>query len=173
MILVSHYGHQYSVIHPSPDCNAASEHLVNLTNYSYLRLFDIHVRYYYYNILQVGLSDSFCKLPMALTAENLAEKYKIPREKVDEFALRSQQLWKKANDEGVFKTEITPFKLKVKGKEVDFAVDEHPRPQTTLEGLNKLPSLFKKGGAVTAGTASVGLLINRLKECNSSRCLFL
>nr|ABF18514.1 acetyl-CoA acetyltransferase [Aedes aegypti] len=104
--------------------------------------------------LWVGLSDSFCKLPMALTAENLAEKYKIPREKVDEFAYRSQQLWKKANDAGVFKSEITPFKLKVKGKEVDFAVDEHPRPQTTLEGLNKLPSLFKKGGAVTAGTAS-------------------
>lgn len=104
--------------------------------------------------LWVGLSDSFCKLPMALTAENLADKYKIPREKVDEFAYRSQQLWKKANDAGVFKSEITPFKLKVKGKEVDFAVDEHPRPQTTLEGLNKLPSLFKKGGAVTAGTAS-------------------
>ncbi|XP_055609993.1 3-ketoacyl-CoA thiolase, mitochondrial [Uranotaenia lowii] len=104
--------------------------------------------------LWVGLSDSFCKLPMALTAENLAEKYKIPREKVDEFALRSQQLWKKANDAGVYKTEITPFKLKVKGKEVEFAVDEHPRPQTTLEGLNKLPSLFKKNGAVTAGTAS-------------------
>lgn len=54
----------------------------------------------------------------------------------------------------MFKTEITPFKLKVKGKEVDFAVDEHPRPQTTLEGLNKLPSLFKKNGCVTAGTAS-------------------
>lgn len=101
------------------------------------------------------MSDSFCKLPMALTAENLADKYKIPREKVDEFAYRSQQLWKKANDAGVFKTEITPFKLKVKGKEVDFAVDEHPRPQTTLEGLNKLTALFKKGGAVTAGTASV------------------
>lgn len=104
--------------------------------------------------LWTGLSDSFCKLPMALTAENLAEKYKIPREKVDEFAYRSQQLWKKANDAGVFKTEITPVKLKVKGKEVDFAVDEHPRPQTSLEGLNKLPSLFKKNGAVTAGTAS-------------------
>lgn len=104
--------------------------------------------------LWVGLSDSFCKLPMALTAENLAEKYKIPREKVDEFALRSQQLWKKAQDDGVFKTEITPFKLKIKGKEVDFAVDEHPRPQTTLEGLTKLPTLFKKNGTVTAGTAS-------------------
>lgn len=43
----------------------------------------------------VGLTDSYCKLPMAMTAENLAEKYKIPRAEVDEYALRSQRLWKK------------------------------------------------------------------------------
>lgn len=64
---------------------------------------------------------------MALTAENLAVKYKIGREAVDKFALRSQQNWKRAQEEGVFKTEITPFKLKVKGKEVEFSVDEHPK----------------------------------------------
>lgn len=64
---------------------------------------------------------------MGITAENLATKYKIPRDKVDQFSLRSQQLWKKANDAGVFKSEITPYKIKVKGKEVDFAVDEHPK----------------------------------------------
>ena len=45
--------------------------------------------------LWVGLTDSYCKTPMAVTAENLAEKYKIPREEVDQFALRSQILWKK------------------------------------------------------------------------------
>lgn len=104
--------------------------------------------------LWVGLSDTYCKLPMALTAENLAVKYNIPRDVVDKFALRSQQNWKKANDAGVFKTEITPYKLKIKGKEVDFAVDEHPRPETTIEGLTKLKSLFKKDGTVTAGSAS-------------------
>lgn len=64
---------------------------------------------------------------MALTAENLAVKHKIPRDKVDAFALRSQQRWKAANDEGVFKTEIAPFPTKVKGKEIEFAVDEHPK----------------------------------------------
>lgn len=64
---------------------------------------------------------------MALTAENLAVQHKIPRDRVDEFALRSQQLWKKGLDDGAFVAEITPYKLKVKGKEVDFAVDEHPR----------------------------------------------
>lgn len=92
---------------------------------------------------------------MAITAENLALKHKIPREKVDEFALRSQRLWKAANDQGVFKNEITPFPVKVKGKDVDFAVDEHPKPQATSDGLAKLKPVFKKDGVVTAGNASV------------------
>lgn len=52
-----------------------------------------------------------------------------------------------------------PIKLKIKGKEVDFAVDEHPRPQTKIEGLSKLPTIFKKDGTVTAGSASVSILI--------------
>jgi acetyl-CoA acyltransferase 2 len=64
---------------------------------------------------------------MALTAENLAVKYNLTKAQVDEFALRSQHLWKKAQDEGAFKAEIEAFKLKIKGKEVDFQVDEHPR----------------------------------------------
>uniref|UniRef100_A0A1L8DZ48 Putative 3-oxoacyl coa thiolase n=1 Tax=Nyssomyia neivai TaxID=330878 RepID=A0A1L8DZ48_9DIPT len=104
--------------------------------------------------LWAGLTDTYCKLPMAVTAENLAAQYKIPRETVDKFALRSQQNWKKGQDEGAFAAEITPVKIKVKGKEVDFTVDEHPRPQTTIEGLAKLPTLFKKDGVVTAGSAS-------------------
>lgn len=104
--------------------------------------------------LWAGLTDSYAKIPMALTAENLAEKFKIARETVDQFALKSQQNWKKGLDAGAFQAEITPLKIKVKGKEVDFVVDEHARPQTTLEGLAKLPSLFKKNGTVTAGTAS-------------------
>ncbi|XP_036321119.1 3-ketoacyl-CoA thiolase, mitochondrial-like [Rhagoletis pomonella] len=104
--------------------------------------------------LWAGLTDTYCKLPMALTAENLAEQFKITKERVDEFSLRSQQNWAKAQKEGAFSAEIAPIKLKVKGKEVDFVIDEHPRPQTTIEGLAKLPSLFKKNGVVTAGTAS-------------------
>lgn len=101
-----------------------------------------------------GLTDSYCKSPMAITAENLAVKHKISREKVDEFALRSQQLWKAANDQGVFKNEISPFPTKVKGKDVEFLVDEHPKPQATAEGLAKLKPVFKKDGVVTAGNAS-------------------
>ncbi|XP_069682003.1 3-ketoacyl-CoA thiolase, mitochondrial [Periplaneta americana] len=104
--------------------------------------------------LWVGLTDTYCNTPMAVTAENLAEKYKIPREEVDQFALRSQNFWKKANDSGYFKEEIAPVTVKVKGKEQAVDVDEHPRPQSTLEGMAKLPALFKKNGVVTAGSAS-------------------
>lgn len=111
--------------------------------------------------LWLGLTDTYCKLPMALTAENLAVKYNIPRDLVDQFALRSQQNWARAQKEGVFDAEITSIKLKVKGKEIDFSVDEHPRPQTTIEGLNNLKSLFKKDGTVTAGTASVSSSFER------------
>lgn len=110
--------------------------------------------YHLEDSLWVGLTDTYCKLPMALTAEKLGEKYEIQRSKVDEFSLLSQTNWEKGLKEGAFKAEIAPFKLKIKGKEVEFQVDEHPRPKTTLEGLNKLNSLFKKDGLVTAGTAS-------------------
>lgn len=60
-----------------------------------------------------------------------------------------------AQDAGRFKEEITPVQVKVKKETVNFEVDEHPRPQTTIEGLKKLPTLFKENGLVTAGSASV------------------
>jgi len=104
--------------------------------------------------LWLGLTDTYCKMPMALTAEKLGEQCKITREDVDKFALSSQQNWKKANDAGYFKEELTPVTIKHKGKAVAVEVDEHPRPETTLQGLNKLPTLFKENGLVTAGTAS-------------------
>lgn len=104
--------------------------------------------------LWVGLTDTYCKLPMALTAEKLGEQYKVTRDEVDEFSLRSQQLWKQAQDAGRFKEEIVPIPVKVKKDTVNFEVDEHPRPQTTIENLKKLPTLFKKDGLVTAGSAS-------------------
>lgn len=104
--------------------------------------------------LLATLTDMYCKLPMAITAENLAEKYKISRQDVDQFALRSQQRWNEANKAGRFKEEIVPVPVKVKGKEVAFDTDEGPRPETTIEKLSKLPALFKKDGTVTAGNAS-------------------
>mmetsp|Transcript_594 Transcript_594/g.1777 ORF Transcript_594/g.1777 Transcript_594/m.1777 type:complete len:398 (+) Transcript_594:261-1454(+) len=101
------------------------------------------------------LKDQHINCPMAITAENLAEKYDITKEQADELALRSQQLWGKAQEEGLFDAEIEPVMVKDRKKgEVEFKVDEHPRPQTTIEGLNKLKPLFKKGGVVSAGNAS-------------------
>lgn len=77
--------------------------------------------------LWTGLTDTYCKLPMALTAENLAVKFDIKRETVDAYALQSQQRWAAAHAAGVFKTELTAVPLKVKGKELSFEVDEHPK----------------------------------------------
>lgn len=102
-----------------------------------------------------GLTDNQCKLPMGNTAENLAEKYGITRKQSDEYSVASQQRWAAAHKAGVFKAEIAPMTLKSKKGDVVFEVDEHPRPNTTLEGLAKLPTLFKKeNGTVTAGAAS-------------------
>jgi acetyl-CoA acyltransferase 2 len=103
-----------------------------------------------------GLTDEYSKTPMGITAENLAKKYNVSRQDADQYALQSQQRWKKANEQGVFKDEIEPIKTKgKKGVEESFDTDEHPRPQSTIEQLSKLPSVFiKDKGAVSAGNAS-------------------
>ncbi len=91
---------------------------------------------------------------MGMTAENLAVKYDIPREEQDAFALRSQQSASMAVKEGKFREEITPVVMPgKKGDTKVFDTDEYPKPDATLEGLAKLPAVFKKGGTVTAGNA--------------------
>ena len=104
--------------------------------------------------LWAALTDSYVQLPMAMTAENLAAKYGITREQCDEYALRSQRTWAAAQEAGRFKEEIAPLEIATKKGPVQFAVDEHPRPQTTPENLAKLAPVFKKDGVVTAGNAS-------------------
>jgi acetyl-CoA acetyltransferase family protein len=93
-----------------------------------------------------SLTDAYAGCSMGETAENLATRYKLDRGCADEFALRSQQLTAAAS----FADEIVP--VPVKGKSFD--KDEHPRPDTTLEGLGKLKPVFREGGVVTAGNAS-------------------
>lgn len=91
---------------------------------------------------------------MPETAENVAEQFKISREDQDKFACRTQEKTKKAQQAGIFEQEIVAVTVKVNRKETkEFAVDEHPRP-STLEGLAKLGTPFKKDGTVTAGNAS-------------------
>ncbi len=93
---------------------------------------------------------------MGQTAENLQEMYSIPREASDEFAYNSQMRAKAAMDGGYFDEEIIPVTIPATRKtpEVSFSVDEHPRGETTLEGLAKLRPVFKADGTVTAGNAS-------------------
>ncbi|BDG43305.1 thiolase family protein [Geobacillus sp. 44B] len=93
--------------------------------------------------------------PMGITAENLVKKYGISREEQDEFALRSQQKMARAMQEGRFKEQIVPITVPVKkGEPIIFDTDEHPRPNTTMEALAKLPPAFLEGGTVTAGNSS-------------------
>ena len=91
---------------------------------------------------------------MPETAENVAEQFNISREDQDKFACRTQEKTQAAQQAGIFEQEIVPVTVKVNRKETkEFSADEHPRP-STLEGLAKLATPFKKDGTVTAGNAS-------------------
>jgi len=101
-----------------------------------------------------GLTDTYCGIPMALTAENLAEKYSISREDCDLYALQSQQRWAKAFENHKFADEICDVEIKSKKGPSVFNADEYPRKEATIEMMKKLKPVFKKDGTVTAGTAS-------------------
>ncbi len=92
---------------------------------------------------------------MPETAENVAEAYKIDRRAQDQFAFRSQQRAAVAMKAGIFAQEIVPVKVPGrKGENKTVADDEHPRPDTSLEALSKLPTPFREKGTVTAGNSS-------------------
>jgi acetyl-CoA acyltransferase 2 len=96
--------------------------------------------------LVAGLYDSYAQLPMALTAERLAEKYSLTRDEVDSFAVRSHHLAAQAYEQNIFIPELAPLAA--------LAKDEHLRPNASLDSLKKLSPVFKKDGVVTAGNAS-------------------
>jgi 3-oxoadipyl-CoA thiolase len=91
---------------------------------------------------------------MPETGENVAEEFQISREDQDKFALRSQTRCKAAQDAGFFAREISPVTLKGRKGDSVISADEHPRADTTLEGLAKLRTPFRNPGTVTAGNAS-------------------
>ena len=92
------------------------------------------------------LEELFPLESMGETGENVAERWGVSREDQDAFALRSQERWATANAAGRFEDELVPVG--------DVTVDEHPRPQTTVEALAKLKPAFRQAGTVTAGNAS-------------------
>lgn len=127
--------------------------------------------------LWAALSDSYHDTPMAITAENLAEKYEITRAEQDGFAVLSQQRAKEGWESGRLAEEVVAVSLKdKKGITSSFARDEHIRPGTNLEILSKLPARFKKDGMVTAGNASgivdgAAMVILTTREIASERGL--
>jgi acetyl-CoA acyltransferase len=92
---------------------------------------------------------------MPETGENVAADYDVSRADQDKFALRSQQRTAAAYARGFFDSELIPVEIpQRKGKPLVVSRDEHPRPETTLEQLAKLPTPFRANGTVTAGNAS-------------------
>src|SRR5436853_1891532 len=104
--------------------------------------------------IMAGLTDSFCGLPMALTAENLADQQGITRKDADAYALRSQQAADAAYKACRIREELVPVEVKQGKRTIVVSEDDHRRPETTMEILEKLPPSFKKDGIVTAGNAS-------------------
>jgi|Transcript_22605 acetyl-CoA acyltransferase 1 len=94
-----------------------------------------------------------CLIPMGMTAENVASRWGISREKQDQMGVESHAKALAAQAAGHFKAEIVPVPVEVDGKTVIIDADDGPR-KTTLEGLAQLKTVFKKDGTVTAGTAS-------------------
>ena len=106
------------------------------------------------DLLWEALLDSHCGLTMAQTAEELAERYGVTREEADRVALNSQQRAGSAWEAGRYDAEVAPVTVKTRKGESLFAVDEHMRPDTTMEALGRLRPYFRKDGLVTAGNAS-------------------
>ena len=104
--------------------------------------------------LYEALLDPYCGLFMAQTAEKCAAKYDISREEQDAYAIRSQQTAAAAWAAGKFAVEIAPVEIKSRKGVTVVDKDDHLRPETTMEGLAKLPAAFSKEGTVTAGNAS-------------------
>jgi acetyl-CoA C-acetyltransferase len=105
--------------------------------------------------MMVGaLTDPFDTVHMGITAENIADRWKISREDQDAFAVESHRRAIHAIEQGRFKEQIVPVEIKGRKGTVLVDRDEHPRADVTLEGLAKLRAAFKKDGSVTAGNAS-------------------
>ncbi|WP_010632021.1 acetyl-CoA C-acetyltransferase [Sporolactobacillus vineae] len=105
-------------------------------------------------MLQDALVDAFSHDHMGVTAENVAERWGISRERQDEFALNSQKKAEKAQLFGDFDAEIAPVDVPDKKKATVIRIDEHPRHGLTIEKLSKLRPVFKENGTVTAGNSS-------------------
>jgi acetyl-CoA C-acetyltransferase/acetyl-CoA acyltransferase 2 len=104
--------------------------------------------------LTSSLTDAYAGTPMAITAENLAEKYSISRDACDEFSMLSQKRYAQAAEKKYFDAEMTNVKVQTRKGDVEITKDEHPKPDVVAEKIKAMKPLFKPGGVVTAATAS-------------------
>lgn len=100
------------------------------------------------------LNDSYVNLPMAMTAENLADIYRMSQEEVDEYSVMSQHRYQQALKSGAFTDELAAIDCGNKKSPKTLTEDEHPRNDVSLDALKKLPKVFKKDGVIHAGAAS-------------------
>lgn len=115
------------------------------------QLFDTTIGWRFINPL---MEQQFATDSMSETAENVAQEYAISRADQDHFALRSQQRTEQARQKGIFAQEIVPITITHRKGDIVVTEDEHPRPETTWEQLQKLKTPFRHNGSVTAGNAS-------------------
>ncbi|MGI8784708.1 MAG: acetyl-CoA C-acetyltransferase [Acidobacteriota bacterium] len=106
------------------------------------------------SMVHEGLTDAMHQIHMGITAENLAERYKITRQAQDEFSAESQRRAVEAIGRGYFLNEIIPIETEQKKEKLVLGTDEYPRKDTTAEKLSALKPAFKPGGSVTAGNSS-------------------
>jgi acetyl-CoA acyltransferase 2 len=106
------------------------------------------------DLLWAGLTDSYAKLPMGLTAEKLGAQFGITRQQCDEYSLRSQQTYQAAHSKGIYASEIAEVEIKGKKGPEKVTADEHPRANAAIADLAKLKPVFQENGLVTAGSAS-------------------
>lgn len=106
------------------------------------------------SLVNDALTDAFGGYHMGMTAENIANKYDISREKQDVYAINSQKKAIVSDDLGKFEDEITPITIKSRKSETIFKKDEYINRKTTLERLSSLRAAFAKDGSVTAGNSS-------------------
>jgi acetyl-CoA C-acetyltransferase len=107
----------------------------------------------YDSMLRDGLNDAFSGEHSGWHTEDLVEKFGFTREEQDRWALRSQQRFAAAQEDGKFKAEIIPMEFKTRKGPITFSRDEHNRPDTTMETLANLHPVFRKNGTITAGNS--------------------
>jgi acetyl-CoA C-acetyltransferase len=107
----------------------------------------------YDSVLRDGLNDAFSDAHSGWHTEDLVTKFQISRAKQDEWALRSHTRFSAAQSAGKFKGEIVPVEVRARKGPSTFQVDEHNRPDATIEALAKLKPAFRDGGTITAGNA--------------------